>query len=351
MQNNKKNSEYSELKNNGKCMNKLFITFCLIIFFSSICRADENNMPHVSIADAIHQLKNHTLQMDSPLQKRFLKTPDLILKYLKTIDEIDNYSDYKLSEDEKQIIVDIIKLLPDNLKKILMDNLIGIYFVNNFISNGYTEWVIDEKKNIYCFMVFNPDVLKRNISDILTKRENTCFINDDTNISLTVEVSGNYSGFLYILLHESAHIADYLNRYTPYVEDILMEIQGFKKEDKKFTDKIWNDYSIPFKKFDFPYRKDLTFYGFGNGPKIKLSDAVKVYEQFSNSTFFSLYASKNWAEDFAEYVSFYYLTNILNTQYSIIVKKKGREIYNIKPVGMKHIFQREKIVKKLFNAE
>lgn len=40
------------------------------------------------------------------------------------------------------------------------------------------------------------------------------------------------------LLHEATHIIDYVNRYTPYVEPNMLELQGRSSRETPFTNQL-----------------------------------------------------------------------------------------------------------------
>jgi hypothetical protein len=96
----------------------------------------------------------------------------------------------------------------------------------------------------------------------------------------------------------------------------------------------------------FPYKDEITFYGFNGGPKIKISDAVDVYQTLETSPLFSLYSSLNWADDFAEYVTFYYMTRHLNLTYRIVVRRNDETIYMYEPMRSERIIARSRLLDK-----
>jgi len=271
-----------------------------------------------------------------------------LLNYLNALDETDIYTNYTPTDFEIQIIDRSFAKLPDYYKKILDDKLIAIYFIKNFTGSGYTEYVIGEDNKVYLIMIINPDVFNYNISEWLTIKENTCFDRDDFNWKISIDCGSEYSGFLYILLHEASHILDYTQNFTPYVEEDMTKIPGFRLSNKKFTDNIWLNYNTPRKPFDFNERTNISFYGLSGAPKIKISDALQIYEQLQAGIFVSLYGSKNWAEDFAEYATFYYLTQSLKQPYKINIIKNNLTIKSIEPFNNPEIWRRGKSISKIF---
>ena len=331
-------------------MKKQFIIIIFLILLLPACASKKavKSENDELLKTSVRQLKNYSFDPSSPVESRAKNIPGFVLDYLKKLDEKENYKNYSLKEEEMNIIIDSINKLPELHKKVFKERLLGIYFVDNFLGSGFTEWVLDDNKQVYCFMVFNPRVLKNNISDWITHKENTCFINDNPDINIKIDCGIAYNGFLYILLHESTHVVDYVKIITPYVEKPLIGILGMKIETKGFTQGIWADYSIPEKDHDYNYRKDITFYGFGGGPKINISDSSNVYKQLSQTPFVTIYGSKSWAEDLAEFLAFYHLTQKLNQPYTITVYKGNNAIYSYKPMESAKIKERFLIMEQFY---
>jgi hypothetical protein len=59
-----------------------------------------------------------------------------------------------------------------------------------------------------------------------------------------------YAGLIYILLHETTHIVDYVEHYTPYGEDNIREL-GLSLPETIFSKAVWKHYSEPALAFDF----------------------------------------------------------------------------------------------------
>ncbi len=331
-------------------MKRQFIIIIFLILLLPACASQKATKSEYDelLKTSIRQLKNYSFDPSSSVESRVKNIPGFVLDYLKKLDEKEDYKNYPLKEEEMNIIIDSINKLPELHKKVFKERLLGIYFVDNFLGSGFAEWVLDDNKQVYCFMVFNPKVLKNNISDWITHKENTCFINDNPDISIEIDCGTAYNGFLYILLHESTHIVDYVKIITPYVEEALIGILGMKIETKEFTQGIWADYSIPEKDYDYNYRKSITFYGFGGGPKINISDSGNVYKQLSQTPFVSIYGSKSWAEDLAEFLAFYHLTQKLNQPYTITVYKGNNPIHSYKPMESAKIKERSLIMEQFY---
>ena len=123
--------------------------------------------------------------------------------------------------------------------------------------------------------------MKNDISKWLTDRENTCFIDNNPEITIEINCGKEYKGLLFVLLHETTHAVDYIMNWTPYFDEELSRIKGLKRHDTDFVKNVWEELFETAESYNYPFRKDITFYGFDNGPKINITDALMVYKEFS----------------------------------------------------------------------
>ncbi len=266
--------------------------------------------------------------------RRVADPPAFILKYVRELDKKE-YTSYKVTEKELKIIEAAVKQLPPMLRRMLKERVLEVYFINDFLGSGMTDWLVDSAKKIYCVMYFNPVTLKMDMSEWLSYKEKTCFIMDDKDIDITVNAGNKYSAFLGILLHEAVHVADYALNITPYVEDntrALSIVKGERIKESAFTKGIWNSLDTPAEKFDFKERRKISFYTLGGGPKLHISEAAAIYREFSATPFVSIYGSMSWAEDICEYLLFYHLTRRLGQPYVLTVLRNGNAMYTLEPM-------------------
>lgn len=321
----------------------LFFNF---IFFLSLIFSSCFNSKNPTLIELINQmpskkLENYDFNPEIPVISRINETPDFLLDYLKKLDNTDAYSSYLPTNEELDIIGLYLDLLPPLHKETIREKLIGIYFVNNWLGSGMADYVIDDDRNIYTVLIINPDTLKSGLSELMTNRENTCFLNDDDQLKISVNCGTEYLGFLYILLHETTHIVDYIHDITPYVEPNIVEIKNRDiKKVTSITEGIWREHKIPVDKYQKTYMKSISFYGFNNGPLLNISDAGNIYAGFMETPFPSLYGSKNWAEDFAEMLTWYHITEKLNQPYEIKLYENEEVIFSYEPMESEMISAR-----------
>ena len=254
-------------------------------------------------------LKNYVFDKNASIADRIKVAPDFVLENLKKNKVFGNYSVYVPSNDEKKLVEEYFDLLPKLNRDVLTAKLIGIYFINDYDGGGSTGWVMDKNNDMYVYMVINSVLLKENISHWLTYRENNCFYPAD---KIVVNCGKKYKGLLYGLLHESNHVVDLELGVTPYLSEEVRYLKKLKNKKTQFTKDIWLKYRNPCEEYDFMGRSNLTYY-----TKLRVPFNKTYYVNLSKSPFVSLYGSQNWAEDFADMATFYYLTQILKQPYEI----------------------------------
>jgi hypothetical protein len=296
----------------------------------------------------VHRLGSFRFVRGSPLMSRMSAPPPVVLGHLRRLDRRDDYEPYIPDRNETLEMERAFTLLPVRSRNVLNDRLIGIYFISNFTGNGLCEWVMDSDGKAYVFFVFNPSSFSKNMSQLLTEKENTCFADDDISIDITVDCGKKYSGFAYILLHESAHAVDYVLNVTPYVDEEHGEHMKKKTAETMFTKYYWSGYDAPTRHFMFTGK--VSFYGSGER-KLKRSNAVEAYQDLSRSPFVSLYASMSWAEDLAELAAFYHITRVLKQPFGIRVLQNKKTIFSTYPMEHPEIAKRLRLLKLFYASE
>lgn len=294
----------------------------------------------------VKQLRNYTLRQDLALHERIAPAPKVVMDFWMEADVRKDYTVYMPDGREMSDIRRNLENLPPLHKKVMKERLIGIYFIRNFLGSGAADWVADEKKSLYFYLIINPKLLAmKDLTEVLTWRERSCFI-DEGDVEITVNCGGGANPLSYVMLHEGTHIVDYALRITPYAEKEVREFYPDPKDETDFVREVWKSLRDPFKRYDF--RKDLTFYGFGKGPRIKASDAPGVYRGLAGSPFVSLYGSQSWAEDLAEFVTFYHVTQKMRLPYVISVAIKGKEVMRYRPMENPEVRKRFRVMGRFY---
>ncbi len=327
-------------------MNKirLFLSVMASLWLLIPLHAKESTLQKV-MKEPAHCLTNYKFDIRSSLMQRVQDAPDFAIQYLRNMDGRTDYRPYRLLVSERLMLSNYLELLPSYFVDTFKNDLVGIYFIDNFMGSGLADYIVDADGNMKTVLFINPATMKNDISKWLTYKENTCFIKDPAT-SVDVWCGTNYTGLLYILLHEGTHVVDYMRRLTPYVEKTTREILGQKSKATPFTAKIWKDYRLPVKKYDYPLRNKADFYGFGGGPHFSVTNALRMYQALGKTPFASIYGSMSWAEDMAELAAFYHMTVKLGLPYEIRLRKKEVvvQVFEFKP----WMFFRQKEISRLY---
>lgn len=229
-----------------------------------------------------------------------------------------NYSNHDLTETEKFLLLEYFSYLPPKMQSCFKENVYAIYFIDGMWYGGLTDFIFDENQKIYCVMYLNADVFNKTLSDWLEQRDNTIFIQTDENKKIKTECSDDYKALLHVLLHETTHVYDYVNQITPYLDFF----DGQEKSDSVYYN-FWASKSQPVKKYNHKDLSAFSYYYFGN--QIPLKKAKGLINYLSKTPFSTLYGAKNFQDDFAETVTFYYLKKAFGINYKIIYIENGVE--------------------------
>jgi hypothetical protein len=336
---------------------RIFATFCAIFLFSNIgCRGHQqieksHFKPKSTVIESVEKpsecdlIENHHFKPKSSVIERIGKPPDCVLNEFKNANRRPDYTFYLPTKEELNVIKQSFRNLPASYKKLLSERLVGIYCINNFKSNGYTNWLVDKKGKIFYFMTYNPQTLRRNISELLSEKEQSCFVNQiSENVDVRVQINCGKTqlAFPIFLLHETAHVIDGINRITWSAEEGPMQNRKIYPPDKNrsFVDVVWKSFCQPVDKYDFPQRVSITFYGFNGGPKIPIAKAPELYYGLKASPFASLYGSQTSGEDFAELLMFYHLTQKMHQPYKITVIENGQKVVEYEPMKNPLVMER-----------
>lgn len=116
-------------------------------------------------------------------------------------------TEHKLTGEELQIITAAFAILPPLHRQTLMQHLKSISFLDNMPNTELTTTIIKDKDfNLY-HITFRAGILHQTISQWLTEKERTCYLENDTTYSVSLN-GGSLSALTYILLHEGAHVVD-----------------------------------------------------------------------------------------------------------------------------------------------
>ena len=300
------------------------IIVCFFAAFIFICCSTVSVQQYHTVA-----FYTSKINLDVPVENRIQLASDKVISMLNTMDSTSEYQPYSPTADEITLFSEYLELLPEKYKQIIKEKVVAVFFIENFMGGGMTQWVYDKKETMYMVWFFNPEILHRTMAEWINYRENSYFSSDNSSgIAIAVECSSDYFALLHTLVHETSHVYDYNYHITPFTEPFLQDEHSALKTN--FTDKIWNDYDRPAEEYDFLYRDSLSAYGLGPAQKKSLS--IDIYRSLSKTPFASLYGSQNWAEDFAESFTWFYLEKYLHCTYRIRISKNNEDVFIYEPL-------------------
>jgi hypothetical protein len=297
----------------------LFICFIISCTSSKVDIIKENQ---------IRRIESYNGNIDLFLSDKIIDVPENILDYLMEMDSVDNYFPYKITEHEKLLFINYCNILPSSYIDLLNNKVIAIYFIKNFKGGGMTNYLFDESNNMYITLYFNPEIFEKTISEFISYRDNSFFHSND--IVVSIEISSEYKALLYILLHELSHVYDYYNHITPFTELELRNIISHSERTTEFVNGIWKNYHSPVERYNKGNYQNISFYDLGK--RINDKNIIQMYDKLMETPFISIYSTQNWAEDFAEYYTYYYLKSYMNMEYKTKIYRNGilEKNYNLK---------------------
>lgn len=302
-------------------MKKLY-TIILLVFISnfgySYTKAELLNLPYKRTDYYGKTFSTNLIEKIKPFEGN-------AAKYLKDIDNYTDYKNHELTEDETAFFLECFSCLPEKLQDSIIKNVFAIYFIEGMWYGAMTDYVFDDKQNVLCNLYFNIDTFDYTLTDWIEYRDNTIFSDSDEKNMIKVECSNEWTAFIQVLMHEAVHVYDYVNNITP---DLYGIIETNNKESQFFN--VWKNKNQPAKKYQNKWLDQTSFYYFGN--QISIKHGKEIVDYLSSTPFSTLYGAKNWLDDFAETVTFYYLQKKYGINYKLTFIENGKEkaTYNLK---------------------
>ena len=318
-------------------MQHLALASCIILSTLSGCQTTTIN-GNITLEQRRNLEQQMPVQVSQPLQERTTPIPKTLLQAWKVADSglnpiASSYKVYLPSAIEKEQLKQSFKALPPQWQQVLKHKLTRIFFVENLIGAGITDWVIKrETGEQFYTMILNPRLFHSTAKTWLEYRANSMFTQGDYHI--TYANIPHVSALTYTLLHETAHIIDFEKRYTPIVDPLIREYRDVPSTPTAFTQDIWSDYSQPKAAYDFPYRDKLNAYHLSvKRGYIANAKLPEIFTSLSQRPFVSLYASLSWAEDYADFSAFNYLQTMSKAPLRLQLKKGKETIVDITPLN------------------
>ena len=213
--------------------------------------------------------------------------------------------------------------LPQPVKNLLTNKLLGIYFIEDIGGTGFTDMVFDLHGNpVAGFVVLDPSVLmKQKANDWATWKENTPFM-PGREFRLVAEIetasqNNRKNAIQYILLHELAHVISIgglihpmwntqpkdVPSLSPYA---FFQLSWTRSKDSSRYESLFDA--------EFPQRKDVVYYF---GARLGASQMLRTYESLERTNFVTLYGATKPGDDFAEAFVTYVHTVVMKRPFTI----------------------------------
>jgi hypothetical protein len=291
----------------------------------NLVRAD----PPASQDAAAEVYRRHGLDPKIPLESRVATTPASVLSQLREADQPAPQEHVLIAAQRLQLNA-AIQSLPPLHRRILGARLRVLSFLDGMPNTALTS-TVNPKESFRLFdITVNARILHENVSEWLTKKEQTCFEAKGSPLRVYVDAGTKVDALVYVLLHEATHIVDSCERITPPLAGGGKAPRTASRPATPFTEGIWNDVTLPVALYRDPLRERVLFY-VDCGP-LPINHAPDLYEYLRRTPFASLYGGRNWLDDLAEYVSVYHLTEVLKQPYRIVLRRGDAEIFAYEPM-------------------
>lgn len=332
-------------------MKVLKLTLILVPLFLITRTLIQSEQKTAKLANSIRSADRWQKILDRSLEDRIIEAPLDLLKYIAK-DNAENEiqsspRSVNISSETKSFVRQIIVGLPKSQLMAIQKKLVAITFVSGLGSAGYTESIEDDAGHfIGGLIVLDSSTTTKNAGQWVSERDESAFENGPFQVqfSLTNRSLPTISALEYTLRHEVAHLITLNGDLVPHWN--INQIQKLDFLSFKFLGISWKEDLTPIAG-RFPSDKEpLNFF---TDKRIANSMILKAYSWLHLTDFSSLYASQNFAEDFAESTTLFYYTKILGYKYQVKVLKNGQSYKNIDNCWSRNNCQKKfKILSRLF---
>ncbi len=243
-----------------------------------------------------------------------------------------------VADDFRDDVRAAIDGMPEEVKRLLADKLLGIYFVHGLDSSAVTDVVLNRHgEAIGAVVAMDPKAfMQRSANDWISWKENTPFLPSPTmTIAAKIAEPGRDSrmaAIQFLLLHEFGHVVCVGEAAVP---DWWLDAQQLKTEDDAYsflaidwqvTEHAGDRKIVPRPHQDFTRRDEVVYYG---DRPLSADQIVPLYTGLQGSNFATLYAATSVYDDFAETFATYVHSVLMNRRYEISICRAGTEVMRI----------------------
>lgn len=226
--------------------------------------------------------------------------------------------------------------LPPAVWRLLGEQLLGVYLVDDLGGTGFTDYVVDASgKPVGAYVVLDAAVLgARTANAWASWKENTPFLPSPA-YQLQARIAdgaqdNRRNAIQYILLHEIGHVVAAMRggihppwTQAPRAVEDASAYPFFQLSWR--VDRSANAYRSLFDDA-FPQRRQVVYYF---GARLQARDMVEVYAQLERTNFPSLYAATQPGDDFAEAFASYVHTVLLQRPWQITLTRDGEVVKTV----------------------
>lgn len=268
-------------------------------------------------------LRRFGIDPASPLASRVRATPASVLKMFEDPATPLPTAHVLTAEERRQLSMALEALTPLQ-KRVLGERLHSLSFLDGMPNTALTSTVNPDGEFRLFDITLRAGVFRQNASEWLTEKERTCFDAAASPLEISVE-AGSLPAIVYALVHEAAHVVDSALGITPGSRRA-----GPSAAPTEFTRGVWADSATPVAAYRNPLLESVAFRR--DGRVLPIADARAVYEALEKTPFASLYGSRNWSDDLAEYVAVYELTHALHQRYRVVIRNGAETVYAYEPM-------------------
>jgi len=272
----------------------------------------------------------------APFHRRIKQAPPELIEKIRIENEIEGFDEkpvpVKPPQELFMAMSTIKESMPENLKTMLEERLIGVFAVKELGGTGYADVVYDrDGQETYGLIVLDADLLmKRKANEWATWKENSIFkpkSSGGIKLKAIIEEEKNNTvenAVRFILLHEIGHILGIVSKsHSSWIDWIVNKKINMDYPFQRLSWKITHDKKIiSFFEDNFPERKNIKVYSFEKA-KLTNQQILSAYNHLvSHTNFPSLYAGQSLWEDFAESFTIYFHVVIDKRPWQIVIEQE-----------------------------
>lgn len=364
-------------------LKQAFIGACAIIFTQSLMAVDLESKVDLAFTGCANShstqfvydkacietyYNNHPMTLTSfpewqavikkPVQERLVVATEEMIQYM-TVDNLlwdFPYGNITSATDPKLIAAaqKALKDLPAPLTKYIDDHFYGFMLVSGVGWTGFASSILETSGvplKAGAVIIINADnIQNRTLNEWLAFREETAFVGGKINLEMSYTRPGEPStltdNLRHFLIHETAHLIvnavpsihpafKYRNKPVPFAEFQKWSTAGDPLEKAfPFLNYTWLltetqtpepayllSRNVPSYLDPVLKSKAIKFYSTDQTSLFTDKEAYVIYEQLNQTCFPSLYAMVDYAEDFAETVTHYFMSYQEGYNYTVELKQ------------------------------